>query len=410
MILECKEVSVQYRVYREKERLLRWTLLNLLRGRHHHETFWALDRVSFAVKPGETFGIIGENGSGKSTLLKIIAGIVKPDRGTITTRGRVSAILELGAGFQPDLTGRENVFLNGAIMGLSRADIARKLDDIIAFSELDAFIDMPVKFYSSGMYMRLGFAIAVHVDPDLLVIDEVLAVGDESFQHRCFEKINEFKRKGKTILFVSHDLGAVRKLCQRAVWLQRGKVAALGSTEKVIDHYRGQIQEQQNKDLEVTHQAILDEVKERWGTREVELTSVAFTDDKGQERYQFLTGETVVVLIEYFAHIRVHQPVFGTAIYRSDGVHINGPNTKTANHLIASIEGPGRLRQIMPHIQLLPGTYYFSAVVYDYSCKHPYDHHERLYPFTIIEGGTREHEGCVQLPVIWQHEDTPLQL
>jgi len=353
-VLECRNISVHYRRYREKARFLRWTLLDLLRGKTRHDTFKALDDVSFSVKPGETFGVIGENGSGKSTLLKVITGIVRPDQGQVVRRGRVSAILELGAGFQPDLTGRENIFLNGSIMGLSRREIARNLDDIVQFSELERFIDMPVKFYSSGMYMRLGFSIAVHVDPDILVIDEVLAVGDQSFQHRCFEKINEFKRRGKTIIFVSHDLESVRKLCPRALWLHKGKPAALGSTEKVIDYYRDLLARQESTALEITHQAILEEVKERWGSREIELTAVTFHDSSGRERYRFQTGETIVVKLHYHAHKRIERPVFGAAIHRSDGVHINGPNTRTAGQVIDAVEGKGTVHHIIEHVPLLP--------------------------------------------------------
>lgn len=403
MHLECRNIWVKFRLYTDKQRFLRWTLLNFLKGQLHYKTFWALQDVSFSVKPGETFGIIGENGSGKSTLLKIISGILRPDRGDLIARGRVSALLELGAGFQPDLTGRENIYLNGSIMGLTRAEIDRSYKAIVAFSELQEFIETPVKHYSSGMYMRLGFSIAINVNPDILLIDEVLAVGDLKFQQKCVEKIREFKRRGKTIIFVSHDLGTVRELCARAAWLQNGKVAAIGSTDRVIDYYRNMVSEHQAEQLEITHQQILEEVKNRWGTKEIEIIEVRFYDAKKRERYQFRTGETIVVEIAYQANQRIDQPVFGVSIHRSDGVHINGPNTKLANQVRESLEGKGVVRHIMESVPLLPGTYYFSAAIYDYECVKPYDHHDQLYPFTIVEGGSPEVWGLIELKTRWEY-------
>ncbi len=203
--------------------------------------FWALKDVSFDIEQGETFGIIGSNGSGKSTLLKLITGISKPTRGGMGVKGRVSALLELGAGFHPDFSGRENTYLNGAILGLSRREIDRQFDSIVAFAELESFIDNPVKTYSSGMYMRLAFSIAIHVDPDILVIDEVLAVGDAAFQQKCFDQIHRFKHQGKTIVFVSHVLPTVQGLCQRAAWLDKGDLRALGKTDTVLEFYSQQV-------------------------------------------------------------------------------------------------------------------------------------------------------------------------
>lgn len=205
------------------------------------ESFWALKDVSFEIEQGETFGVIGRNGSGKSTLLKLMTGISKPTRGRVGVRGRVSALLELGAGFHPDFSGRENTYLNGAILGLSRKEIDQQFDSIVAFSELEQFIDNPVKTYSSGMYMRLAFAIAIHVDPDILIVDEVLAVGDGAFQRKCFDQIHRFKHQGKTIVFVSHDLPTVQNLCQRSAWLDRGDLRALGKTDTVLEFYEQQI-------------------------------------------------------------------------------------------------------------------------------------------------------------------------
>ncbi len=214
------------------------TFVNLLRAnRNRREPFWALRDVSFAVQQGETLGIIGTNGSGKSTVLKLISRIIEPTTGRITVSGRLSALLELGAGFHPDLTGRENIYLNGSILGLGRREMKRKFDDIVAFADLGQFIDMPVRSYSSGMHMRLGFAVAIHVDPEILLVDEVLAVGDEAFQAKCFRKIEELQQQGLTIVLVSHDLGEVKRLCNRAVWLADGELKALGPSEVVTAQY-----------------------------------------------------------------------------------------------------------------------------------------------------------------------------
>ncbi|MBN2054835.1 ABC transporter ATP-binding protein [bacterium] len=404
MHLECRDIWVKFKLYSDRQRFLRWTLLNMLKGTFHHESFWAVQGVSFAIRPGETFGIIGENGSGKSTLLKVIAGIIRPDKGELVARGRISALLELGAGFQPDLTGRENIYLNGSIMGLTRSEIAANFDKIVAFSELEDFIDTPVKHYSSGMYMRLGFSIAINVNPDILLIDEVLAVGDLKFQERCVEKIREFKRRGKTIIFVSHDLHTVRELCKRAVWLNDGRVAAVGSTERVIDFYRENIRKDRAEELEEHHQHVLEEVGNRWGSKEIEITEVRFQTIDGKSAYQFKTGDTIVAAIRYHAHRRIEKPVFGVSIHRSDGIHINGPNTKLSGDVIAAVEGEGTVYHTMNAVPLLPGTYYFSAAVYDYDCVKPYDHHDQLFTFSIVEGGTREQWGLVQLDTSWRYD------
>jgi len=240
--IEIANVWKQYQIQTQRPHTLKEMLLQRFRSpASRPEPFWALQDVSFDIEQGETFAVIGDNGSGKSTLLKLITGITKPTRGHVGVNGRISALLELGAGFHPDFTGRENVFLNGAILGLKRREIEKYFDSIVAFSELEPFIDAPVKTYSSGMYMRLAFSIAIHIDPDILVVDEILAVGDAAFQQKCMDQIHRFKHQGKTIVFVSHSLPAVRDLCQRAAWINRGQLLALGSTEAVLDHYTQQV-------------------------------------------------------------------------------------------------------------------------------------------------------------------------
>ena len=240
--IEICNVWKQFQLQSYRPQTLKEALVGLVRQRDTSKSkFWALHDVSIEIERGETFGIIGNNGSGKSTLLKLITNISRPTKGHVGVRGKVSALLELGAGFHPDFTGRENIFLNGAILGLRRKEIEKKLDEIVGFAELENFIDNPVKTYSSGMYMRLAFSIAIHVDPDILVIDEVLAVGDVAFQQKCFDQIHRFKHEGKTIVFVSHSLGIVQDLCQRAAWLDHGELRALGKTDQVLEFYSQQI-------------------------------------------------------------------------------------------------------------------------------------------------------------------------
>jgi len=237
----ARDLSKVYRRFlqRNQFKTLKSALLSgsLISDLTPDQTFTALDRVSFDVPAGTTFGVIGENGSGKSTLLKLLAGITKPTRGSLEVSGRISALIELGAGFHPEISGRENVAINGIMLGLTRRQVQERFDEIVAFAELEEFIDAPVKTYSSGMYMRLGFAVAIHVNPDVLLVDEVLAVGDEGFTRKCLDKIGEFRRRGKTILLVSHSLNLVEKMCDEVLWLRQGRVADVGDSKRVVDAY-----------------------------------------------------------------------------------------------------------------------------------------------------------------------------
>jgi len=339
------------------------------------ETFTALDGVSFEVPRGSTFGVIGENGSGKSTLLKLVAGITKPSRGTLTVDGRVSALIELGAGFHPEISGRENVVINGIMLGLSRHEVDDRFDEIVAFAELEDIIDAPVKTYSSGMYMRLGFAVAIHVEPDVLLIDEVLAVGDEAFTRKCLDKISEFRRRGKTIVFVTHSLGLVAKMCDDVAWLRDGKLAGHGDPKRVVDAY-------------LTHVAGGEDAPSgryqagRWGSREVELTAVRLLDSSGKERRVFAPGETVTVTLSVHAVKPVTDFVFGMGLFSADGVNIYGTNTGIEELEPRRLAGDGEVRLVLDELRLVEGTYLLDVAVHRDDGT-PYDYHRGLYSFRI---------------------------
>jgi len=403
--VQFDNVSKKFTLRHERARSFQEAVLAFLRGRNNsREELWALKDVSFAVERGKTLGIIGPNGSGKSTILKLISRILEPTSGRIDVHGRVSALIELGAGFHPDLTARENIFLNGSLLGFSRKEMKAKFESIVEFSELEKFIDVPIKHFSSGMHMRLGFAVAIHVDPDILLIDEILAVGDQAFQNKCLAKIAELKNQGVTILFVSHDLEAVRNLCTSAIWLENGAIQEMGTVDRVIDCYLNSVTADTEERLNRGRR--IEDDENRWGSGEVEITEVKFLDAQGRERRAFKTGEKMVVRLKYQAHTKVKYPVFGVAIYSRDGVHINGPNTKFSDYVVESVRGTGEIDYIVDMLPLLEGTYELSAVVYDKDCLHAYDHHHRMYSFLVQRGEVKERYGLVHIPCQWRHRTT----
>ena len=381
-------VAKRFRLYRDRQ--VRTVKDLFVRGRSwglfSGEEMWALRDVSLVLPRGRMVGIIGSNGSGKSTLLKVVGGILKPTLGTVAVSGRVSALIELGAGFHPEFTGRENVYVNGVLLGLTRAEIRERFDEIVAFAGLQVFIDSPVKTYSSGMYMRLGFAIAVTVDPDILLIDEVLAVGDEAFQHKCVGKIQEFKARGKTIVLVSHDLGSVERLCDEAVWLDAGRVMAAGPTREIVGRYLGHVAREEARALGVEHERAESSVAagtaNRWGTREVELTRVRLLDGDGHERYVYEGGEPCTVHLAYRAHRSLDDVVFGIGISRKDGVSVYGTNTAIDGFPLGKLSGDGELTVRLARLDLVDGDYLLDAATHARD-GHPYDYHSRLYAFAV---------------------------
>lgn len=366
------------------------------RIRQKKQPLWAVKDVNLDVVPGECIGFLGQNGSGKSTLLKLITRILHPTTGRIMVQGRIGALLELGAGFHPELTGRENVYLNASILGLSKHDIETHFDSVVAFSELEEFIDTPVKFYSSGMYMRLGFSVAVHVNPQILIIDEILAVGDQAFQEKCINHIFEMKRGGTTIILVSHNLDMMRKLCTRLVWLDKGQVQAIGTPEDMIQQYLVFLQTREHRSLGQVQRDF-----ERLGTGDVVITAVRLLDKDQQEQTVFTTGNPLNIEINYVAHRPVKKPEFGLAIYREDGVQINGPNTQFSGLNIEEISGAGTVCYHIPELPLLPAKYVVSAAVHDSRYPITFDHHVKAYEFQVSNGRTREIFGLVLVPATW---------
>lgn len=363
------------------------------------EYLWAVKDVDLDIMPGQCLGIIGQNGSGKSTLLKLIARILHPTTGRIKVRGRVSALLELGTGFHPDLSGRENIYLNASFLGLDKNDIETHFDSVVAFSELEEFIDTPVKYYSSGMYMRLGFSIAVHVKPQILIVDEILAVGDQAFQEKCINHIYAMKQKGATIVLVSHNLDIMRKLCTHLLWMEKGSVRAYGSAETLIQQYLTHLFERGQRPSPRTGNEF-----ERLGTGEVEITRVRLLDAESEEQDNFSTGDSLTVEISYIAHKPVVEPEFGLAIHRRDGVQVSGPNTQFSRVPIDRIEGPGIIRYQIRELPLLPANYVISVAVHDTRYSFTYDHHVKAYEFQVDSAGTRELFGLVEIAATWEWE------
>jgi len=371
-----------------KSALLTGSLITDLRP---DETFTALDGVSFEVPRGTTFGVIGENGSGKSTLLKLLAGITKPTRGSLRVAGRISALIELGAGFHPEISGRENVAINGIMLGLTRREVDERFDEIVDFAELREFIDAPVKTYSSGMYMRLGFSVAIHVDPDVLLIDEVLAVGDEAFTRKCLDKIGEFRRRGKTIVLVTHSLGLVEKMCDEAMWLRHGHKADIGDPKRVVDAYltyvaggeEALLARDQTPVPAAETEAKPEGYREgRWGSRDVEITRVALLDDRGTERHVFASGESVVVRIDVEARAEVEDFVFGVGIFTADGVSVYGTNTHIEDWVPRRAVGRGEVSLELSDLSLVEGTYLLDVAVHRRDGT-PYDYHRGLHSFRV---------------------------
>jgi ABC-type polysaccharide/polyol phosphate transport system ATPase subunit len=351
------------------------TLLGRLAGGRRPrgaQTFWALRGVSFRVPRGATVGVVGPNGSGKSSLLGLIAGTICPTEGRVAAEGRISSLLELGAGFHPDLSGIENVFFNAAVLGIPREDVRRRLDHIVEFSGLRDFMDMPVKHYSSGMYVRLGFAVAIEMNPDILLVDEVFAVGDLAFQMKCLDRIRDFQKRGRTILLVTHDLVAVEQFCHEVKLLHQGRLVAEGDPSDVVLAYMK------------TYMTRIGNLNvEEHGTRDVEFGEIRLRDGEGAETSTFRTGGAMVVEIGYRARRRVERPVFGYSIKTGNGFFVFGTNTQIAGRPIEAVEGEGIMRLRIDPLTLMEGKYFLSLAIHSEDHATQYHRREDWYPFAV---------------------------
>jgi ABC-type polysaccharide/polyol phosphate transport system ATPase subunit len=398
--IRLDNVSVCYRAPQErigtfKEYAIRW-----LQGKVQHQSFLALNEASLTVRRGEVFGLVGRNGAGKSTLLKLVARVLRPTQGRVRVMGRVAPLLELGAGFHPELTGRENIYLNGAMLGFTRREMDEKFPRIVEFAELGDFIEAPIRTYSSGMWARLGFAVATDSCPEILIVDEILSVGDESFQQKSADRIQSFREQGATVLLVSHNMSAIETMCQRAAWLDHGKVMLVGSAKEVVDRYVGRVYE--NETGRLIRTSVPDD--RRWGSRKIEITRVSLTDAQGAEQVVFSTGQTMVLRLDYTAHTPVQSPIFGIGIHRQDGVHVTGPNTGFAGLDVGLVEGSGTLTYTISSLPLLDGLYHFSVAATNQKDTEMFDYHDRAYPFRVVNHGQepRERYGLLTLNGVWQ--------
>ncbi|UHA71654.1 ABC transporter ATP-binding protein [Paenibacillus sp. 481] len=389
-VINIKNVSKAFKIYHDKPLTLKEKILRL-RSNEHSE-FLAVNNLSLEIKKGETVGLIGHNGCGKSTLLKLITKILYPDSGEIIVDGRISSLIELGAGFHPDFTGRENIYTNASIFGLSRKEINEKIDEIIEFSELGGFIENPVRTYSSGMYMRLAFSVAINVNPEILLIDEILSVGDENFQKKCFEKIKSFKLSGATIVIVTHDLGTVEKICDRVVWINKGIIVEQGASDRVVNLYQQHMnekfveqkqiefkkqekQEKQEKEIEIEESqssnvigtsdestlTFSDDV--RWGSREVEITEARMINKHGESTNVITAGESVTVEIDYKINSPQKEYIFGMGFYTEENVLLYGNNTQIDKMKITNMRSKGTVKFVVQSCNLLSGKYKLNVAV-----------------------------------------------
>jgi len=409
-------VSKRFRLNHERYSSLKERVVHF--GRVPYEEFWALRDIEAEIEEGETWGLLGHNGSGKSTLLKCVAGILQPTSGRIEVRGRLAALLELGAGFHPDLTGRDNVFLNASLLGLRRREIEARFDEIVEFAELSQFIDNQVKFYSSGMYMRLGFAVAVNADPDVLLVDEVLAVGDEAFQRKCLDRIRQFQREGRTIVFVTHAPDLVRQICNQALVLDHGREVSSGTPGEAIRSFREHLLRSGDRShlAEQLAGAIEDDgtgadeagpaedgsslsEQERKRNFRVRISGVTF-EHPGPEEH-LLPGEPMALHVRYQATERIPDPNFGYAVYDIEGNLLSGSNTRILGVPIDHIQGRGEIVFRFEQLPLLDGTYFLTLAITSQDEHTVYDWQEQRHRFSVLNPGRAQ--GMLHMPVAIEH-------
>ena len=397
IVINVKDVKKSFKIYSDKGHTLKERLL-FFKQRNSYTRHEVLKGVTLEIKKGEVVGLVGHNGCGKSTLLKLMTKIIYPDKGKIEINGKISSLLELGAGFHPDMTGRENIYTNASIFGLTKREIDARLDDIIEFSELEEFIDSPVRTYSSGMYMRLAFSVAINVDADILLIDEILAVGDARFQAKCFNKMLELKKSGITIVIVSHDLGSIERLCNRAVWIENGKIKDEGIPHDIVAEYLDDIMsKEENKKIKVqnkknnkekTEKRIIEKKenkkdKNRTGNKDVEIIGIKLLNEKDEVSDTYNSEEKLKIQVKYKRNNdELKDSVFGFGIFRNDGLNCYGTNTFIDNFGKIKIQDEGIVEVIIDQIQLLEGKYYLDIAFHDEYGK-PYDYIRKIKKFSI---------------------------
>ena len=401
-VIKIENVTKKFRLYSDRPLSIKE---NIVRGmKNTYKEFYALNDVSFEVKKGSTIGLIGKNGRGKSTLLKMINRTMFPDKGKITINGKIASLIELGAGFHPELSGRENIYNNATIFGFSKEEIDKRLPEIIEFSELEEFIDNTLRTYSSGMYARLAFSVAIHVDADILLVDEILGVGDINFQSKCANKIYEMKRNGTTIILVTHDMSTIDRLCDYAVWLDHGKKIAEGSPKEIQNAYLKYMAEEQEErqKLEETKEKIKEEEKdtevekedvrkkithlgEHFGNGNVIFTSCKLLDEKGVDRRSFNTGQNVKLQAEYLCQVdpKDLQVNIGFEISNTQGAYIYGTNTSREGHKKLKLKKKGIIEIELENLNLLPGDYSIGIAIADLEEKASYDHYRSIAQFKM---------------------------
>ena len=383
--ISVEGVSKRYRLYKERSNSLKEVVLR--RSVARYEEFWALRDVSLEIERGTVYGLVGHNGSGKSTLLRMMAGIQRPEKGRVHIRGRVSALLELGAGFHPELTGRENVFLNASILGLRRKEIEGLFDEIVDFSGLGEFIDTPVKRYSSGMYVRLGFSVAVHVHPEILIIDEVIAVGDEEFQRRCFEHLYKVRNEGVTIVMVTHGLGIVQNMCDRAAWMDHGQVRAEGKAPDVVFEYVQTVNEAEEARLDQEAlTGVHTEHDIEASLRPIHIERVEFLNAQGESVHTAITGDPLRVRLHYVAREPVEGPLFSFAIENHHGLHVATPGMRPTHRPGALVSGKGHVDYEIDRLVLGTGDYTMSLAIHDANGMVRFDHQDRKVQLRVQPG------------------------
>ena len=360
--------------------------------------FWAVKNVSFEIKRGETLGLIGPNGSGKTTLLKMINGIFWPDKGKITVKGRVGALIAVGAGFHPLLSGRENIYVNAAILGMTKKEVDKKFDAIVDFADIGNFLDVAVKNYSSGMFVRLGFAVAVHCEPDVLLIDEVLAVGDIQFQSKCMSKMREMDKQGVTKIFISHNLNSVQLLCKNTLYISQGVVQQYGDTQSVINECKKDALSEKGS-VDVSDEGV------RHGTKEIEITKVEFIDRNNNVTNIFKRGESLEIKIKFFAKNTVENPEFVVGFASEHSIRLSSATTRDHGIPVGDINGHGEVTYVIESLPLTVGKYFVTVGCWDATGHFAYDHHRQMYDLVIEDGAIdnriRERFGFFYIPSKW---------